>query len=444
VPTPPAPASGRPVADERILVIRLGAVGDVVRTLPAVAALRAARPRAWITWLVEPAAASVLVGQPSIDEVCVFPRGALAAQLRAGQFRSLLGETRAFVSSLRARRFDLALDFHSLLRSALLSRLSGAPVRVAFAPPFGREGAHWFANHWVRLPDRKLSRFDRNAALVESLGIDTARTERHSESNAPPVPALALNATAVARIAAALGDGPAPVAIHPGSSDATAYKRYTVGGFAEVAQRLADGQGTRCLVSSGPARGEAERADAIVAAANGAAVRAPETPTLADLAALFAASRLVIAGDTGPLHIASLVGTPVVQLLGPTDPIENAPWRAVPARSVSVGLACSPCRRGCAAATCMSEIEPAAVATAARARLFALDSRSACRAELVRRRARRDDPGRQRFERRHGRGGPGGIPRGERGRVARKRRLCGRVQPRSRGRARSSRVAAEQ
>ena len=81
---------------------------------------------------------------------------------------------------------------------------------------------------------------------------------------------------------------------------------------------------------------------------------------------MFAASRLFIGSDSGPLHVASLVGTPVVQLLGPTDPVENAPWGETPSRQVRVPVPCSPCRSGCAAVTCMRSIRPDAVLAAAR------------------------------------------------------------------------------
>ena len=86
---------------------------------------------------------------------------------------------------------------------------------------------------------------------------------------------------------------------------------------------------------------------------------------MADLAALFSCSRLYIGGDTGPMHVASLVGTPVVQILGPTDPVENAPFPATPSRTVRVQIRCNPCRRGCAAVTCMRVIHPDSVIDAA-------------------------------------------------------------------------------
>jgi len=346
---------GPPVAD-RILVIRLGALGDVVRSLPAVSALRAAYPAARITWLVEPAASSALVGQSCIDDSCVFPRDALQSQLRRGAWWSLVRDARRFVRLLREERFDLVIDFHSILRSSVLSRLSGAPVRVAYAPPFGREYSHLLANRLLRLPAQKISRFERNASLVRFLGV----------SSDPTASPLRLPDDVRTRMAQALAGRAAAVVIHAGTSASTPYKRYPVARFAEVALRLKRDTGLGCLVTRGVSPAESETAHAIVERARGAAELAPETPTLLDLAALFASNRLAIAGDTGPLHLAALVGTPVVQLLGPTDPIENAPWQGVPSRSLRADLACSPCRRGCAAATCMQALAPDEVVIAAR------------------------------------------------------------------------------
>jgi len=355
----PSRLQGGPPAAERILVIRLGALGDVVRSLPAVSALRAAYPAARITWLVEPAASSVLVDQPCIDGSCVFPRDALESQLRRGAWWSLARDASRFVRLLRAERFDLVIDFHAILRSSVLSRLSGAPVRVAYAPPFGREYSHLLANRLLRLPAQKISRFERNAALVRFLGV----------SPGPVASPLRLPGDVRTRMAQALAGRAPAVVIHAGTSASTPYKRYPVARFAEVALRLKRETGLVCLVTRGVSPAESDAAHAIVERARGAAELAPETPTLLDLAALFASNRLAIAGDTGPLHLAALVGTPVVQLLGPTDPVENAPWQGVPSRSLQAGLACSPCRRGCAAAACMQALAPDEVVTAARALL---------------------------------------------------------------------------
>jgi len=336
-------------------VIRLGAVGDVVRTFPAISSLRAAYPASYIAWLVEPASASIVEGQPWVDEVILFPRGMLRESLQRWRLLSASRIARRFLAELRRRRFDLALDFHAILKSGVLARLSGARRRVSYARPFSREGAFLFASERVRMEPAKISRFERNQGLVHFLGRDVEPDQRP----------LRLDPVTLERAEKALGPGPAPIAIHPGTSDATPHKRYTVAGYAAVARALADRHGVTSVVSCGPARDDRAFAAAIVQASGGAARIAPETPSLADLAALFSCSRLYIGGDTGPMHVASLVGTPVLQILGPTDPVENAPFPGTSSRTVRVQINCNPCRRGCAAVTCMRVISPDAVTDAA-------------------------------------------------------------------------------
>jgi hypothetical protein len=113
-----------------------------VRTLPAVSSLRSRYAGAHIAWLVEPAAASAVEAQPWIDEVLVFPRDTLVTALRAHRPFAAMAELSRFLRRLRERRFDLALDFHALLRSGALARASGAERRVSYARPFAREGPH--------------------------------------------------------------------------------------------------------------------------------------------------------------------------------------------------------------------------------------------------------------------------------------------------------------
>jgi ADP-heptose:LPS heptosyltransferase len=340
-------------------VIRLGAVGDVVRTLPAASALRAAFAGAQLCWLVEPASASLLRGQPWLDEVLVFPRAELRAALRGGRLGRAAGIWRRFSAELRRRRFELVVDFHSILKSGLLAAASRAPRRAAYAPPYGRELSWLFANARAALDPPRASRFERNGALVRFLGV-----------TAPPAARpLAIEPEAAARMQRELAGAAPAVVVHPGTSDATPHKRWTPEGFGAVARALRDADGVSTLVSVGPARDDRAFAEAVVKAAAGAASLAPPTPGLGDLAALFARSRLYVGSDTGPLHVASLVGTPVVQLLGPTDPVENAPWPGTPSRTVRLPVACSPCRRGCAAAPCMGRLPAAEVLAAARALL---------------------------------------------------------------------------
>jgi ADP-heptose:LPS heptosyltransferase len=344
-------------------VVRLGAVGDVVRTLPAASALRAAYPGSQLAWLVEPPSASLLRAQPWIDEVLEFPRAELRQALRRGRLGRAARCTRDFLRELRRRRFELVVDFHSILKSGVLAAASGAPRRVAYARPYGRELSWLFANERAELWPPRASRFERNDALVRFLAV-----------HAPAAPRpLRVDPAAARRFERELGGGPAPIALHPGTSDATPHKRWTAEGYGAVARALREELGAPSIVSVGPARDDRAFAEAVLKAAGGAASLAPATPTLGELAALFARCRLYVGSDTGPMHVASLVGTPVVQLLGPTDPVENAPWAGTPSRSVRVQIACNPCRRGCSAALCMRLLEPAAVAAAARALLAPRD-----------------------------------------------------------------------
>lgn len=345
-----------PSRAQRILVIRLAAMGDVVRTLPSVALLRDQAPEARIDWLVEERTASVIEARGFIDGVVVFPRAQIEAWCRAGRWVAAARAFAGFVRGLRAGNYDLVLDFHAIARSGLLSALSGAPRRISYARPYAREGAQVFATHRVRLSQPRVSRFARNEALVRAIvGADAV----------PKTAPLEVAAAAREAMAAALGRGRAPVVLHPGSSVGASHKRWPVAHFGALARALVR-DGERVLVVVGSDAAEQAAAEAVVAASGGTATLAPPTPEFEDLAALLEASRALVAADSGPLHTASLVGTPVVQLLGPTDEVENEPWSATPSRRVVTDLECRGCGRGCAAAACMRGIDAGAVRSALR------------------------------------------------------------------------------
>jgi ADP-heptose:LPS heptosyltransferase len=359
----PAQGSGRArrLRPERILVVRLGALGDVLRTLPAVIALRALHPASHLAWLVEPAAASAVRAGSCVDEILVFPRGELVAALSRGDLRGFVRSLRAFLHRLRERRFEIVLDFHGLAKSGLLAAASGAPLRYGYRRGIAREASHLFSHREVDLPSARVSRFERNAALVRALAAP-------AEAKVPDGPILAPSAAAQARLEARLvacGRAGASgfVLVHPGSSPKAGHKRYAPAAWRAVADRLV-GSGLEVWLVAG--RDAAERAlvDEIVAGGEGRVVAAPETPELDDLLALIVRASVFAACDSGPLHAASLCGVPVVQLLGPTDPVHNEPAAASDWRRLHVPLPCSPCRRGCADPACMRAIAPARVAEA--------------------------------------------------------------------------------
>jgi ADP-heptose:LPS heptosyltransferase len=342
--TPPARPASRlsaPPAAERILVVRLGAVGDVVRTRVAFSGLRALFPHARIEWLVEDRAADALDGLDGLDAVVLVPRRQLARVVAPRTLRAL----RDLVRDLRNRRYDLAVDFHGILKSALLVYASGTPIRVGYGRRFAREGSHLFYNHPLDLEPSHLSRFERNAALVQYLGGEVP-------DRAPP---LRLPPEAERELADA-SLPPEPVVIHPGTSPSTRHKRWIASRFGEVARRLRQERGWPSVVTWGGVSGERECAEEVVRAAAGAATLGPPTPRLSHLLTLLSRGRLFIGCDSGPMHLAALAGRPLVVLYGPTDPVENAPFPGVPSRVLRRDVGCNPCREGCPVPACMEAI----------------------------------------------------------------------------------------
>ena len=343
-----------PPPAERVLVIRLGALGDVVRTRFAFAGIRALYPRAQLDWLVEDRAAAGLIGLAGLDEAVIVPR----RRLRARHPFVALHTMRAFVGELRARAYDLSIDFHGMFRGALLPWSAGIPVRVGYDRPFAKEGSERMLTHRLRVGTAHLSRFERNAALVQFLGGEV-----------PDAPAL----LALDDAELALPALPETfVLIHPGTSPKTSYKRWETERFAALARMLHERAGLTSLVAFGPVPGEQAAAHEVVAKAGGAAALAPPTASLAEFLCLLRRATLFIGCDSGPMHLASLARTPVVAIFGPTDPIENEPFPGVPSRIVRIDVGCNPCREGCSVRACMRAVEPEAVAAAALSLLAAL------------------------------------------------------------------------
>jgi ADP-heptose:LPS heptosyltransferase len=337
-----------PPRAERILVIRLGALGDVVRTRYAFAGVRALYPDAKIDWLVEDRAAAGLVDLPGLDERVELRR----RKLRARHPRAALATLRELSRELRARSYDLSIDFHGVLRSGLLAWAAGIPQRVGYDAPIAKEMSHWFLTLRAPVPASHMSRFERNRALVRYLGGDVPL---HPKVLAPSAREPAFGADLPERFAL----------LHPGTSPKTTYKRWEAERFGAVARGLAAQRGLTSLVAYGPVAGEREAARAVVAAAGGAAALAPPTESLQEFLALLARARLFVGCDSGPMHLAGLAGTPVVAIFGPTDPVENAPFSGVPSQIVRSDVGCNPCREGCPARACMRAVQPEAVLAAA-------------------------------------------------------------------------------
>lgn len=299
---------------DRVLLIRLGAVGDVLRTLPALHLIRKAFPPLHLAWIVEDLSRELLEGHPEIDEVIRFPRREIREAARRPH--GMAARLATLRRELRARRFTVAVDFQGSLKSAALGLLSGAPRRIGFAPGHCREFSFLLTNEWVRPRGRRLNRVEKNCLMAEALGaagdeIEAVLPERPDEGPEAESMIRSLNPRG------------APLAIlSPGSSSLQSGKRWPPENFGRLASLLAASPGVLPIVVFGP--GEEALARLAVSASGGKAVLAPPT-SLRFLAALLRRAALFVGADTGPMHLAWIVGCPVVALFGPTDPALNAP-----------------------------------------------------------------------------------------------------------------------
>ena len=307
---PPAPLTD----DDRVLVVRLGAVGDVLRALPMVEALRRSFPSIHLAWIVEELSYPLLEGHRSLDQVLRFPRRQWSGLARrpwmmAGMVRDLRGR-------LRDERYSVAVDLQSSFKSGLLTRLSGARRRVGFSPGHCRELSFLFTNEWVPLSSPWLNRVDRNLEMAASLGATTGAATMTLEET----PEEASAATAL--LSALAPEGGPVVLLSPGTSRRQAFKMWPPAHYARLASLMHSSLGIRPIVVWGP--GEERLAQESAGQGDHAARMAPST-SLRLLAALLRRATLFVGADTGPMHLAWAVGCPVLALFGPTDPRLNAP-----------------------------------------------------------------------------------------------------------------------
>jgi heptosyltransferase-1 len=299
----------------RLLVVRMGAMGDILHALPAVTALRQAHPEWGIDWVVEPRWLPLLAAegsagrgpsQPLVDGLYMAP---VKDWGRAPLSLKTIREIRDLRRALRAGNYDAALDLQGAVRSALVGRLAGCPRLIGEAEP--REpGARWLFTE--RVVTRGVHVVEQDVELASAVAADRL---------APTAPWLPVDAAAEAWADGVLSPS-APrqaVLFNPGAGWGA--KCWPPERYAAVANGLAD-RGLRVLVNAGP--GEEPLAEAIVQGSGGAAT--PLACSLAQLIALTRRIALCIGGDTGPLHLACALGRPVVGIYGPTLPSRNGPF----------------------------------------------------------------------------------------------------------------------
>ena len=303
--------------DPRIAIVKLSALGDVVHALPVARALRRRFPDAALTWIVEARAQPLLRDHPDLDRVIpVDTRRWRRLFWRPRSAAGLIADLNRLRARLRRGRFDIALDLQGLAKSGVLTRLTGAPARIGFARSHSRELSWLAITRAIVPPPSAVHVVDQYLSLLAPLGIGPVTPEFH----VPARPAADRAIDAFLR-EHDVKPGDRVVALNPGAGRAD--KQWPVAHFRTVAERLGTEAEARVLLLWGP--GEIDLARRIGEGLTPRPLLAPPTD-LDHLTALLRRVSLVVAADTGPLHLAAAVGTPALGLYGPTRAERNGPY----------------------------------------------------------------------------------------------------------------------
>ncbi len=335
---------------DRLLVVKTSSIGDVIHALPVVQAIKEAKPNLILGWVVRSRCADVLRGNPFVDKLYVMPN------------KPMLSELMSLRHEMKVEHFQMALDMQGLLLSGLVTRLSGASVRVGWDR--NREGnALWLTHPIVPGTAQDRHEVDLLYGFADALGVSAPHLDF--------TPQLYLAVDAAAQAQEWLAGLPHPrIALNVGAS--RAYKRWPLDRWTQTAQALgARGCG---LVFVGDKNDAADVAQIKPSLTIPYADLSGQT-TLRELASVLAACDLLITADTGPMHIAVAVGTSVVALFGATDPKRHGPYgaRNVVLHRLVPGMMV-PGKRPTeeVGAACMAQITPDDVLAAVEAKLISV------------------------------------------------------------------------
>lgn len=334
---------------QRLLIVKMSAMGDVVMSLPALLALKQSFPNLKVDWLVEPPAAGLLSGHPLLNRVIVSPRKKLSALLKSGRLIAAKGLWAGFIGELKAVEYDVVLDLQGLIKSAAMVRLARGRRKVGFAKT--REHSGWALNE-------KMAAYDpeRHAALRY---LDAAAYLGAEISETPPERYYWPPAEAAAEARSLTGEKPYLV-LNPGAKWAT--KRWAQANWQNLAKGLAGRSELAMVISGGPE--DAGAGQAIAEAVPGRALNLCGRTSLPVLASVLEGAAMTITGDTGPMHLAAAVGGGGLALFGPTRP-----WRTGPFggrfQVLSPPLTCLGCLNKKCARDCLKSLNSDVVLAAA-------------------------------------------------------------------------------
>ena len=326
-----------------ILIVKLSAIGDVIHTLPSLNALRHLYPDAHITWVVEEEAADLVVNHPQLDRVIIFRRKSWINKIKAGQFRQALRDARLFLARLHSRRYDLVVDFHGLFKSSIIVCLSRGKRKLGYDS--WQELTRLFLND--RIPeDMNKHAVDRYLDFPRHLGGEIGKPEF-----IVPIPP-----EAIAKSRALLDlhhlEAKKYIAVNPIALWDT--KLWDDQKFAALADAISQRLNIPVVFTGR----DKESLDKITLKMATKGINIGGQTTLPGLACIYQDALAVITTDSGPMHLAAAVGTPVIALFGPTDPARTGPYGANHI-IIRAGLSCSPCfLKKCPTRKCMEDIMP--------------------------------------------------------------------------------------
>jgi heptosyltransferase I len=327
IPLPSIPFSRPP---EKILIIKPSALGDIVHTLPFLAAIRATFPEAEIHWVVARGLHTFLEGHPMINRLWLMDKDRWK---QLSHLPEIILEINTFRKNLANEHFDISIDLSGLLRSGLITFAAGARYKLGFSD--SNEGSPFFYTHKIE-GGRQIHAIDRYLKLAALMGCDISQVNFPMPpypTESPLFPALPEDFCIIA------------------PSAGKAANRWPADRFGE----LAAGLPLPSVIISNKA--DTEIADTVVAGSKGMAINMAGKTGLKELVALIARARFFISNDTGPMHIAAALGVPVFAIFGPANPVRTGPYGAIHT-IIQTQMDCIPCyrRKPCEHWKCMKDI----------------------------------------------------------------------------------------
>jgi heptosyltransferase I len=340
-----------------ILIVKLSAIGDVIHTLPSLAALRRLYPDAHITWVVEEAAADLVLHHPYLDQVLISRRKSWVKKIKEGKFQSTWRDIRSFIKQLKSRRYDLVIDFHGLFKSSIIVFLCQGKRKLGYDSL--QELSGLFLNE--KIPeDMNKHAVDRYLDFPRHLGAAVSTPEFILPVN-PEAQAKSLALMASHHL-----EKKKYIAVNPIALWDT--KLWDNQKFAE----LADAIWQRLKIPVVFTGSDKESLSNITSKMATKGINIGGQTTLPQLACIYKDALAVITTDSGPMHLAAAVGTPVIALFGSTDPARTGPY-GTGHTIIRADLSCSPClQKKCPTRQCMEDITPEQVFEALKEKVLSI------------------------------------------------------------------------